>query len=352
MADMGMIPPMKRLPKDSLVGWGLLGASGIARTWVAKAIAAQPDSKLVAVVSGSAQRAHAFATEFDIPHETTSLSEFLANPAVDAVYVSTRNDAHHQQVIAAAAAGKHVLCEKPLAIGLAHAIEMVRACESAGLVMGTNHHLRVASTHIAMRRIVRAGGVGQPLAARATWCEYLPEEHQTWRTQDQETGGVIFDLTVHTIDTLRFILGDDPKEVFSMKAASLVGRNNIEDQCQSVFHFSSGLIAQTHEGYAFKNYETAVEVHGTEGSLYGQGIMDEKAVGRVLIRCKGLEEEVPVIHLNPYQETIRQFNSAVKAAGAPAATGWDGVKSLAAALAVKESAASNVSVTIPSFQGS
>jgi 1,5-anhydro-D-fructose reductase (1,5-anhydro-D-mannitol-forming) len=349
MIDFITTPKVPPLSKDAVIGWGLIGASGIARTWVARAIAAQSDSKLVSVVSGDAQRSVAFAAEFEIPQATTSLAELLANPSVDAVYVSTRNGSHQQQVLAAARAGKHVLCEKPLALSLQDAIDMVRCCGAAGVIMGTNHHLRTAATVIAMRGIVQAGGIGVPLAARAAWCEYLPEDLQTWRTHDNEGGGVVFDLTVHTVDALRFVLGAEPIEVFAMTASSLVGRNNVEDHSQSVIRFSTGLIAQTHEGYAFKHYKTALEIHGTDGSLYGQEIMDERPSGRAIVRRGSAEEELIVTPVNPYEGAIRLFNAAIKGAGSPAATGWDGVRSLATALAVRQSAETHTAVAISAF---
>ncbi|MFX5245081.1 Gfo/Idh/MocA family oxidoreductase, partial [Acinetobacter baumannii] len=79
------------------------------------------------------------------------------------VYVSADNELRHAQVLAAAAAGKHVLCEKPLALTVQQALDMVRACRAAGVVLGTNHHLRNAATHRRMRELVRDGAVGQPL---------------------------------------------------------------------------------------------------------------------------------------------------------------------------------------------
>ena len=98
----------------------------------------------------------------------------LADPAVDIVYVSTTNELHRPQTLAAAAAGKHVLCEKPLALTVAEAREMVAACRAAGVVMGTNHHLRNAATHRAMRDAIAAGRIGRPLFARVFHAVYLP----------------------------------------------------------------------------------------------------------------------------------------------------------------------------------
>ncbi len=100
---------------------------------------------------------------------------------IDAVYISTTNELHRDQLFAAAAAGKHVLCEKPLALTLADARAMVAECERRGVVMGTNHHLRNAATHRAMREAIAAGRIGKPLFARVFHAVYLPPHLQGWR---------------------------------------------------------------------------------------------------------------------------------------------------------------------------
>ena len=104
-----------------------------------------------------------------------------------------------------------MLCEKPLALTVADAREMVEACRSAGVVMGTNHHLRNAATHRAMRDAIAAGRIGRPLFARVFHAVYLPPHLQGWRIARPEAGGgVILDITVHDADTLRFVLGENP----------------------------------------------------------------------------------------------------------------------------------------------
>jgi 1,5-anhydro-D-fructose reductase (1,5-anhydro-D-mannitol-forming) len=208
--------------------WRIIGASQIARSWMADGIRAVPQCELVAVMSRDEARARDFANEFRLPHAVTRYEALFG--LVDAVYVSTNNDRHAEASLAAAAAGVHVLCEKPLSLSIEDALAMARACDEAGVVMATNHHLRGAATLRAIRDLVQTGRIGKPLAARAMYCEYLPEALQTWRTNDPKQGGVIYDLTVHNVDALRFVLADDPVEVTSMMASSLIGRNGVEDQ--------------------------------------------------------------------------------------------------------------------------
>src|SRR6266853_1823112 len=94
-------------------GWGLIGASTIAREWMIDAIRAQPDNEIVGVMSADPARAQAFAKANHIAAHYASIEALLADPAIHAVYISTTNELHKGQTLAAAAAGKHVLCEKP-----------------------------------------------------------------------------------------------------------------------------------------------------------------------------------------------------------------------------------------------
>src|SRR5438874_8140327 len=170
------------------LGWGLIGASDIAATRMIPAIAAQPDSRVVAILSSQRERAHQYAERNGIPRAYDSLEMLLADPAVDVVYISTTNDRHKEQTVAAAGAGKHVLCEKPLALSLDDAQAMVEACRAAGVVLGTNHHLRNAVTHRTLRRLVAEGAIGAPLAVRVFHAVYLPERLQGWRVTAPAAG--------------------------------------------------------------------------------------------------------------------------------------------------------------------
>ena len=153
--------------------WGLIGASTIAAEHMIGAFRAN-GGEAVAVMSTNADRAATYAKKHGIAHATTSLKELVESKDVDAVYISTTNELHRDQVFAAAAAGKHVLCEKPLALTLTDARAMVAECRKRGIVMGTNHHLRNAATHRAMRDAIKAGSIGKPLFARVFHSVYLP----------------------------------------------------------------------------------------------------------------------------------------------------------------------------------
>jgi len=318
------------------VRWGLIGATTIAREWMIAAIRAV-GGEIAGVMSSNAERGQKYAAEFDIPLATTSLDRLFE--ACDAVYVATTNDLHHAQVLAAAKARKHVLCEKPLALTLAEAREMVAACKAAGIVMGTNHHLRNAATHRAMREAVAAGRIGRPLFARVCHAVYLPEHLQGWRIKEPQAGaGVVMDITVHDSDTLRFVLGDEPEAATGMVQQAGMGAGGIEDGALGVIRFRSGLLAHVFDAFTCRYARTAFEVYGTEGSLLGDNCMTQRPIGTVTLRNAQGETALPLHHENLYERSVRAFHAAIRGEGAPAATGEDGVRSMATALAVLEAA--------------
>ena len=326
--------------------WGLIGASTIAREWVIGAIRAT-GGEVVSVMSTSAERGKTYAAENGIGKSVTDLDALVNDPDIDAVYISTTNELHRDQALAAAKAGKHILCEKPLAMALNDARAMVKAAKDAGVVMATNHHLRNAATHRAVREAIKAGRIGRPLAARVFHAVYLPPHLQGWRLDKPEAGGgVILDITVHDADTLRFVLDSDPMEAIAFSQAGGLGQAGLEDAVMGVLRFENGVIAQFHDGFTTKFAETGLEVHGTDGSLIGRNVMTQRAVGTVTLRDAEGEHDLPLDHRNLYETALSTFHAAVAGKGQPSATGEDGVWSLATGLAVVEAARTGKTVRI------
>ncbi|WP_313531633.1 Gfo/Idh/MocA family oxidoreductase [Shinella sp.] len=326
--------------------WGLIGASTIAREWVIGAIRAT-GGEIVSVMSTGAERGKAYADAQGIAKSVTTLEDLVNDPDIDAVYISTTNELHRDQALAAAKAGKHILCEKPLAMSLADARAMVQAAKDAGVIMATNHHLRNAATHRAMREAIKAGRIGTPLSARVFHAVYLPPHLQGWRLDKPEAGGgVILDITVHDADTLRFVLDSDPVEAIAFSQAGGMGKAGLEDAVMGVLRFENGVIAQFHDGFTTKFAETGLEVHGTEGSLIGRNVMTQRAIGTVTLRDAGGEQDLPLDPRNLYETALAAFHAAVAGKGKPSATGEDGVWSLASGLAVVEAARTGGTVKI------
>jgi len=324
-----------------ILGWGLIGASDIADTRMIPAINAQPDARVVAVVSAKGERARQLSASHAIPNAYDALEALLGDPAVDAVYISSTNERHLAQALAAARAGKHVLCEKPLALTIADARQMVDACREAGVVMGTNHHLRNAASIRTLKRLVADGAIGTPLAARVFHAVYLPPRLQGWRLTDPAAGGgVIFDITVHDADTLRFVLGSEVLEATALSAMQGLASGTLEDAVMGVLRFENGVLAQFHDAFTIAHARTGLELHGTGGSLYATGVMTQEPVGQIILRRDGSEEQIAIeAPEDLYVRSVRLFDAAIRGEGQPSASGEDGIRSLAVALAVRESAA-------------
>jgi 1,5-anhydro-D-fructose reductase (1,5-anhydro-D-mannitol-forming) len=317
--------------------WGLIGASNIAANHMIGAIRGA-GGDIRSVLSSSADRAAGYAAAHGITRGLTDLDAMLAEDDLDAVYISTTNEKHFPQAMAAIAAGKHVLCEKPLAMSVADAVTMVRAAEAAGLVFATNHHLRNAGSHIAIREAVQAGRIGEVLSVRVFHAVHLPPVLQGWRIDNPAAGGgVIPDIVVHDADTVRFHLGEDPAEVVAMAGTSGMGQG-VEDSCMSVWTMPSGVMVQAHESFTHAFAGTGFEIHGTKGSIIARGVMTQRPVGEVILRTEAGEEVLPFSDHNLYARAMGLFAIAVAGTGRPAADGIDGVKSLAVAAAVAEAA--------------
>lgn len=326
--------------------WALIGASTIAAQYMIGAIRAQNGGEILRVVSGSAARGANYAREHGIPKSGTDLDEALADPAVEAVYISTTNEKHLSQAMAAIAAGKHVLCEKPLAMTLADAAVMVVAAEKAGVVFATNHHLRCSGSHRTVRDLITGGRIGKVLSLRIFHAVHLPENLQGWRINSAEAGGgVIPDITVHDADVTRFLLGEDPQTVVAQMTASGMGQG-VEDSAMSVWSMPSGAMVMSHESFTHPFAGSGFEVHGTEGSIFARGVMTQKPVGEIELVTKAGRENVPYPAHDLYVQGVSEFVAATQGKGKPAATGWDGVKSLAVAFAVREAAATGNRLTV------
>jgi 1,5-anhydro-D-fructose reductase (1,5-anhydro-D-mannitol-forming) len=322
------------------VNWGFVGASLWAARYMIPAVRAVEDARAVGVFSSSAERGERFAEETGLERAYASLEEMLADPRIDAVYIGTTNDLHAERTIAAARAGKHILCEKPLALSIAEAAAMIEAGEEAGVVLATNHHLRGAPTIRAMREQVEAGAIGEIVAARVFHARSLPEELRTWRLQRPEAGGgVVLDVTVHDADVIRFLLADEVVEVVALTANQGLAEPPLEDSAMGAMRMRGGQLVSFHDAFTVPHAGTGVELHGTEGSLIGSEVLTPDPIGQVLLRRLDEIEEVVIPARRPiYEEVVRRFDAAVRGEGAPLASGEDGAAALAIALAALESA--------------
>jgi len=332
---------------DAEVGWAYLGASTMVRDVMDPVLHRIPGGTARGVLSASPGRGAAFAAEFGLPRAYATLDEALADPSVDAVYVSTTNDRHAAQVVAAARAGKHVLCEKPVAVEVADAEEMVRTCDAAGVVFAVLHHQPALPQYRLIRDRIAAGSIGRPLALRVRHTIRLPKVFDdSWRTQSVSAGGgVFFDLTTHDADLTRFLLADEVEAVFAYGAAAGLAAEGVADHAMGVMRTRGGILASFHDAYVIDGIP-GVEVLGIEGTLSAREHGPYAAVPAmevVWVRSakSNLIESLPVEdRTNPFDRSVAAFHAAVRGEGAVVRTGRDGAAALAVIRAAMRSAAS------------
>jgi 1,5-anhydro-D-fructose reductase (1,5-anhydro-D-mannitol-forming) len=326
----------------SELGWGFIGASTWARRWLIPAVRATAGAVPVAVFSTSDERGREVAEEAGLERSYDSLDGLLADPAVDAVYISTRNGLHAAQAISAARAGKHVLCEKPMALSVADAIAICEECERAGVTLAVDHHFRGAAPIVRMRELVAAGAVGTILAARVFHARSLPTDLRTWRLDGSDPGaGIVLDVTVHDADVIRFLLDDEVEEVTAVTSSGELGRGDVADTVMGVMRMRGGALVSFHDSFVVPHAPTGIEIHGTDASLVATGVLSAAPSGQLHLLRGEEREQIPIDHQWPlYERVVQRFMAAVRGQGEVAASGEDGARSVAVALAAAESAAS------------
>ena len=326
--------------------WGLIGASDVAAARVAPAMRAV-GHEVVGVFSSSTEYAARYAAEHEIRFATGDLDALLSRDDIDAVYISSTNDRHASQAKAAAAAGKHVLCEKPIATSLEDARGIVEACDKAGVQLAVNHHLPGAGTHRTVRALVRAGAIGRPLWVSVRHAVLLPERLSGWRLSGEPGAGCIMDITVHDASVVNQLLGRRALEAMAMSVRQGPWDAQSEDAVASVIRYADDILVQTHDSFTSAFTPTCLEVHGDEGSIVATDVMTQDPVGGIRLQDKTGAREIQVTDRRDlYQIAVGAFASAVQGEGRPTVSGQDGVEAYAVAQAVLDSTRSGQVVTV------
>jgi predicted dehydrogenase len=196
---------------DGVVRWGVLSTANINRK-VVPATQAADRCEVVAIGSRDPSKAEAAAFEFGIARAYGSYEEVLADPEVDAVYNPLPNDLHERWTIAAAEAGKHVLCEKPLAMNAAEAERMIAACGAAGVLLMEAFMYRLHPTWEAVREAVASGRIGE-LRAVQSWFSYFNDDPTNIRNIAASGGGALYDVGCYAVNLSRMLFGAEPARV-------------------------------------------------------------------------------------------------------------------------------------------
>lgn len=322
---------------SSTLRWALIGASDIAATRMVPAMRAL-GHRVVGVASNSAERAAAYAAANDLPYATTDVDALVGRDDIDAVYISSTNEQHPRHVEAVVRAGKHILCEKPLATSMDDATAMVDAATRAGVLLAVNHHLPGADTHREIRRLVRSGAVGRPLAVRVFHAVALPKRLQGWRLGGSPGAGVILDITCHDASVVNPLLDRAALDAVALSAQQGPWGTQSEDAVVAAIRYADDVLAQTHDAFTVPFAPTGLEVHGDEGSIVATDVMTQDPIGRITLRDRAGTREIELgDRRDLYQIVLGAFAAAVRGEGTPTATGQDGLAALAVAHAVLRS---------------
>lgn len=328
--------------------WALFGASDIAATRMIPAIRALGHSVQV-VQSSSSQWADSFAATHGIPTATSDVATAL-DAAVDAVYISSYNDLHHAHSMAALSVGKHVLCEKPMALSIAEAEQMVAAADRAGVVLAVNHHLPQSPIHRSVVDAVRAGRIGDLLSARIVHAVLLPERLRNWRIEDGRGGGVALDITCHDASVLNPLLGRARRVTALGVRQAEWNTGSADDAIMTVIEYDRDgrrCLAQTHDAFTVGFETTSLTVHGTTGTLIARDSMTQQSRGSLEIVSATGSEMLPVrLGRDLYEIVLDAFGGAVEGCGDPATSGREGIETLRVALAALEAVGSGRTVEL------
>lgn len=330
------------------LNWGLIGASDIAQTLMIPALR-RMNQGILGLASNNADHASDFAARNEIPSQDGDfgLGRLLENPSIDAVYISSTNEHHLAHAEAAAAAGKHVLCEKPLSVDLDSARQIVAACDAHGIVLGVNHHLPAAGTHRAVRKLVRDGAIGRVLSANVRHTSLLPERLRGWRLSDRPGAGVVMDLSCHDASVVNPLLGTRALETIAMTVRQGRWETATEDASAAVIRYEDDVLVRFHDAFTTPHTPTYLEVHGEVGSIVAPDVMTPEPIGTVLLRTARGETEVDVPdRRHTYDITIEHFARAVGGDGRPVVDGRDAVNALAVCQSILDSARTGTLVPV------
>lgn len=254
--------------------WAIIGLGEVAERSVGPGLARAKSSTLRSVYSRNAETARSFAARFGAQGAYDSLDEMLADPELDAVYIATPNNVHAAQAVLAAKAGKHVLCEKPMATSVADAEQMIAACETNKVKLGVVFQHRYHPAHFRAREIVAAGVLGEIQFATAQLCRGFERNHwQGWRNDPAVSGsGAIVAQGVHPIDLLRFTMGSEVIRVQAM-TDEMASKRPLEEMLYALLEFANGTHASVVAGSLLPHYDNNVQIYGSKAKIALNGTL-------------------------------------------------------------------------------
>jgi predicted dehydrogenase len=259
--------------------WGILGVARINHSLVPP-LRESPRHALLAIASRELARARAAAAEWSIPRAYGSYAELLGDAELDAVYNPLPNSLHEEWTIAALEAGKHVLCEKPLALAPAAIDRIAGAARAAGRVVAEAFMYRHHPLTLKVKELVAGGALGRVGLVRGAFTFSLSREGDV-RLDPRLGGGSLWDVGCYPVSYARLVLGEEPVEVLGWQA---LGPTGIDESFAGQMRFPSGAFAQFDCGFR-SPFRTEIQIVGSDGVLrvarpFKPGLQEELVLAR------------------------------------------------------------------------
>jgi 1,5-anhydro-D-fructose reductase (1,5-anhydro-D-mannitol-forming) len=245
-----------------MLNWLVIGIGDIARKRVIPAILAEPRSRLYALLTRDPRKAEPYpgARVF------TDLAAALQDPAIDAVYVASPVSLHAEQTIASLSAGKHVLCEKPVALNFAQAETMAAAAQSSAHLLAVAYYRRFYPKLIRTRQLIAEGAIGQPLLVEANYHGWLESPDRGWlKDPALAGGGPLYDVGSHRIDACNFLFGKPIRATGLLSNA--LHQLAVEDSATTLIEYAGGVHAVIDVRWNSRLQRDQFRVIGVEGEI-------------------------------------------------------------------------------------
>ncbi|MFD1768743.1 Gfo/Idh/MocA family protein [Sphingobacterium suaedae] len=260
---------LRTQPQGPVLRVALLGLGGYAKR-VADAMNACQRAKITGLISGTPSKLQTWGELYHVAEKNrytyADIDDLKNNPDIDAVYVLTPNALHHEHVIRAAKAGKHVICEKPMAVGVREGKEMVAACASAGVKLLIGYRMRFEPNTLDVVRRRMEGTLG-PINFFQGQCGFKIGDPNQWRLDKQLAGGgALMDIGIYAINGARYMVGEDPIWVTAQETKTDFNKfkDGVDETIQFQLGFPSGAVASCLSTYAM-NFLDRFYLNGEKG---------------------------------------------------------------------------------------
>jgi len=312
--------------------WGLLGTARINRA-VIPPLRVSRGNQLVAVASRDAAKATSYAREWGIERAHGSYEALLSDPGIDVVYIPLPNHLHAEWAIRAARAGKHVLCEKPLALDVSEVDAMEAAARENGVVLAEAFMYRHHPQTLKVKDLVEGGAIGPVRLVRGTFSFPLSRPDDV-RLQPEWGGGCLWDLGCYPLSFTRFLLGREPVEVFG---SQVLGPSGIDETFVGQLVFRGGVLAQIDAGFR-SPVRAEIEIVGTSGTIRVRHPWKPVPDQPILLTRGEETEPVAVAECDRYLLEIEDLAEAVAAGRSPRVSLAESRGNVATIVALLESA--------------